>query len=45
MAKSKIDHIGRVDVFKETKTFDWDALWGWIFVIGIALFLLSTCGG
>ena len=42
MPKSKIDHVGRVDVFKETKVFDWDAFWGWVLVIVIAGFYLKA---
>jgi len=45
MSKSRIDHVGRVDVFKETKVFDWETLWSWIGIIAIALFLLKACGG
>jgi len=45
MPKSKIDHVGRVDVFKETKIFDWDAFWGWVVMGGVVLFLLKACGG
>lgn len=45
MAKSKINHVGRVDVFKETKVFDWEAFWGWVIMIVIALGLIESCGG
>lgn len=45
MTKSKINHVGRVDVFKETKVFDWEAFWGWVAMIAIAIVLLGSCGG
>lgn len=45
MTKSKINHVGRVDVFEETKVFDWEALVGWVIAIGIVLVLLGSCSG
>lgn len=36
---------GSYGVYKPKKQTDWDAIWGWVFTIGVAVFLLSMCSG
>ena len=37
--------VGRGGYRITKKVIDWDAVWGWVIMGGIALFLLSMCSG
>jgi len=37
--------VGRGGFRVTKKVTDWDAVWSWIGIIAIALFLLKACGG
>lgn len=34
---------GSYGIYKPKKNNDGDGIWGWVFAIGVAVFLLSTC--